>query len=270
MGATRLRERLKGPISASPMRTTSCSRSASSASWRSPGCTASSCCQVGSNFTRMPADATPRFTRWLNGLSQAQLYEQQLVETTVIAPTWFCHRAVFESAGPFDEGGPGTPDDLTFFYRHLALGGLVSKVELPLVAYRFHSASVTGRRGVPWERIWAARVAHLEAHLLMRAPAWRGPFTIWNAGREGRRLFRSLSPQHRAQVAAFCDVDEKKIARGCYEHHESGTKVPVIHWSAAVPPLLLCVKRDLGGNDDFLAHLASLGLQEGRHYVHFS
>lgn len=64
---------------------------------------------------------------------QEQLFTQQLVETTIIAPTWFCDRSVFDTAGPFDEGGPGTPDDLMFFYRHITLGGTLSKVRLPTV-----------------------------------------------------------------------------------------------------------------------------------------
>lgn len=61
---------------------------------------------------------------------QEQLFTQQLVETTIIAPSWFCSRSVFHTAGPFDETGPGTPDDLMFFYRHNALGGTLAKVRL--------------------------------------------------------------------------------------------------------------------------------------------
>ncbi|CAI5508296.1 unnamed protein product [Closterium sp. Naga37s-1] len=84
--------------------------------------------QVGSNFVRLPADATPRLTAWVNSLSQTQLYLQQLVETTLIAPTWFCSRHVFNASGPFDESGPGTPDDLMFFHQHLGTGGWLGKV----------------------------------------------------------------------------------------------------------------------------------------------
>ena len=59
--------------------------------------------------------------------SQSQLYLQQFVETTLIAPSWFCARQVFDDAGPFDEAGPGTPDDLSFFYTHLQRGGWLAK-----------------------------------------------------------------------------------------------------------------------------------------------
>ncbi|GJP34626.1 hypothetical protein CLOM_g10655 [Closterium sp. NIES-68] len=225
---------------------------------------------VGSNFVRTPADATPRLTAWANSLSQVQLYLQQLVETTLIAPTWFCSRQVFKTAGPFDESGPGTPDDLMFFHQHLANGGWLAKVPEPLLTYCFHSASVTGSRGCPWESIWEQRVKHLQAQLLSgpSGPCW-SEFTIWNAGKEGRRLYRSLSPSNQAKVIAFCDVDVRKIARGVYMHHESGRAVPVIHWSEARPPLLLCVKRGLTGGG-FEEIVESLDMTEGLDYVYFS
>ncbi|CAI5980254.1 unnamed protein product [Closterium sp. NIES-64] len=59
-----------------------------------------------------------------------QLYLQQLVETTLIAPTWFCPGQVFDALGPFDESGQGTPDDLMFFYQHLGNGGWLGKVSV--------------------------------------------------------------------------------------------------------------------------------------------
>lgn len=60
-------------------------------------------------------------------------------------------------------------------------------------------------------------------------------FTIWNAGKQGRRLYRSLSPQHRSKViliniivlntvcmkvVSFCDVDVRKISQGVYTYQE--------------------------------------------------
>ncbi|GJP34627.1 hypothetical protein CLOM_g10655 [Closterium sp. NIES-68] len=217
--------------------------------------------------------APGRISRQLALASQSHkllLYLQQLVETTLIAPTWFCSRQVFKTAGPFDESGPGTPDDLMFFHQHLANGGWLAKVPEPLLTYCFHSASVTGSRGCPWESIWEQRVKHLQAQLLSgpSGPCW-SEFTIWNAGKEGRRLYRSLSPSNQAKVIAFCDVDVRKIARGVYMHHESGRAVPVIHWSEARPPLLLCVKRGLTGGG-FEEIVESLDMTEGLDYVYFS
>lgn len=65
--------------------------------------------------------------------------------------------------------------------------------------------------------IWSHRVRFLEERAL---PHW-ATFTIWNAGRQGRRLYRSLTPGARAKVVAFCDVDEKKIKKGFYCYEDS-------------------------------------------------
>ena len=95
--------------------------------------------------------------------------------------------------------------------------------------------------------IWAERVKALEKFVLDK---WEH-FTIWNAGKQGKQLYRSLSPSSRAkvqwffrlpfsitepacspntdiipmcallQVEAFCDVDAKKIARGHYIFEDS-------------------------------------------------
>ena len=58
------------------------------------------------------------------------------------------------------------------------------------------------QRGVPAPLIFSLRVAALEAQLLPTLP-WRNGFTIWSAGREGRRLYRALSPRWRDKVGAF-------------------------------------------------------------------
>ncbi|MBZ3875786.1 UDP-GlcNAc:betaGal beta-1,3-N-acetylglucosaminyltransferase-like protein 1 [Sciurus carolinensis] len=90
--------------------------------------------------------------------------------------------------------------------------------------------------------IWTHRVRFLEERAL---PSWTS-FTIWNAGRQGRRLYRSLTAASRQKVVAFCDVDENKIRKGfyCYEGAQERPKprVPVLHFRAARPPFVLCVK----------------------------
>ncbi|KAK2112488.1 hypothetical protein P7K49_012235 [Saguinus oedipus] len=65
--------------------------------------------------------------------------------------------------------------------------------------------------------IWTHRVHFLEERAL---PHWAA-FTIWNAGKQGRRLYRSLTAANRRKVVAFCDVDENKIRKGFYCHEDS-------------------------------------------------
>ncbi|XP_040312692.1 queuosine-tRNA galactosyltransferase isoform X3 [Herpailurus yagouaroundi] len=186
---------------------------------------------------------------------------------TVIMPTWFCSRAWFSYVGPFDEGGQGEPEDLLFFYSHLRKGGGVIRVDQSLLLYRYHPNAAT--HSVLETTIWTHRVRFLEERAL---PHW-ATFTIWNAGRQGRRLYRSLTAGMQRKVVAFCDVDENKIRKGFYCHEDSQERpkprVPILHFRAARPPFVICVKLDLTGGA-FEDNLRSLHLQEGRDFLHFS
>ncbi|XP_027968201.1 UDP-GlcNAc:betaGal beta-1,3-N-acetylglucosaminyltransferase-like protein 1 isoform X1 [Eumetopias jubatus] len=262
---------------------------------------------IGCQVRREPPNSTERYTRWINQLASDQLLTQkgtrgcgeELVSgspgaapsprhppwirgplagsqreqvftsngPTVIMPTWFCSRAWFSHVGPFDEGGQGVPEDLLFFYNHLRKGGGVVRVDQSLLLYRYHPDAAT--HSVLETTIWTHRVRFLEERVL---PHWAA-FTIWNAGRQGRRLYRSLAAGTRRKVVAFCDVDENKIRKGFYCHEDSQERpkprVPILHFRAARPPFVICVKLDLTGGA-FENNLRSLHLQEGRDFLHFS
>ncbi|KAL6057835.1 hypothetical protein STEG23_034038 [Scotinomys teguina] len=230
---------------------------------------ASSVLIIGCQVRRDPPDSTERYTRWINQLTSDQLLTQVFTShgPTVIMPTWFCSRAWFSHVGSFDEGGQGVPEDLLFFYEHLRKGGGVFRVDHSLLLYRYHLYAAT--HSVLEMTIWTHRVHFLEEQVL---PHWKS-FTIWNAGKQGRRLYRSLTAASRRKVMAFCDVDEKKIRKGFYCHEDSQErpkpKVPVLHFQDAQSPFVICVKLDLTGGE-FEDNLNSLHLQEGRDFVHFS
>lgn len=224
---------------------------------------------LGSSFIRTPANSTHRYSEWYHSLNPDQLHTQALTAfgPTLIQPTWFCSRRLFDRVGTFSEQGKGTPEDLIFFYRHLALGGQLQRVDEELLTYRYHEECQSF--SVKRETIWSLRVEALESRVL---PKW-SHFTVWNAGKQGRRLYRSLRPENQAKVVAFCDVDQKKIHRGFYTYEESKStpkpKVPICHFSCASPPFILCVKLGLTGGE-FEKNLASLQLKEGVDYYHFS
>ena len=92
---------------------------------------------LGSNFTRIPSTATPRYTNWLNGLSTAQLIAQRFREVTLLHPTWFFHRHVWEKVGGYVEDDK-EPEDLVFFCRHVELGMAKMYVALILCFDCFH------------------------------------------------------------------------------------------------------------------------------------
>eukprot|EP01043_Picozoa_sp_COSAG02_P015359 COSAG02_NODE_653_length_18827_cov_44.237826_5_plen_371_part_00 len=58
---------------------------------------------VGGGFRREPEDATWHYTTWANKLSQEQLLLQQYREVTMLHPTWFHSRAVFDAVGGYVE-----------------------------------------------------------------------------------------------------------------------------------------------------------------------
>uniref|UniRef100_A0A8C9P5M2 UDP-GlcNAc:betaGal beta-1,3-N-acetylglucosaminyltransferase like 1 n=1 Tax=Spermophilus dauricus TaxID=99837 RepID=A0A8C9P5M2_SPEDA len=193
---------------------------------------------VGCRVRRDPPGSTERYTRWINRLAPEQLLTQVFTANgpTVIMPTWFCSRAWFSHVGPFDEGGQGVPEDLLFFYQHLRKGGRVLRVDQTLLLYRYHPQAATLSVLEKLEKTKTTQNAH-------------------------------------PQVVAFCDVDENKIRKGfyCYEEAQERPKprVPVLHFRAARPPFVLCVKLDLTGGE-FEENLRSLQLQEGRDFVYFS
>ncbi|CAN8002250.1 unnamed protein product, partial [Ixodes hexagonus] len=224
---------------------------------------------VGSRFHRLPEGSTERYTSWANLLDHDKLEVQVFTShgPTVIMPTWFCNRQVFEAVGGFDERGKASCKDLIFFYRHLDLGGRVARVDGDLLTYRYHPQQTTF--SISESTIWDVRMERLRRTVLVR---WTS-FTIWNAGKQGRRFYRSLDPENRKKVLAFCDVDEKKIAKGVYIYEESEAmpkpRIPIVHFTSAKMPLVVCMKMDLTSGS-FEANLASLNLKEGIDYVHFA
>lgn len=224
---------------------------------------------IGSKFHREPEGSTERFTKWANTLSQDQLYSQIYTShgPTLIMPTWFCHRSVYNKAGGFSEGGKGVPEDLIFFLRHLELGGGLCRVDADLLMYRYHPGATTF--SIHEDTIWEIRMEYIQKQVLDK---WES-FTIWNAGKQGKKFYRNLSTTNQKKVAAFCDVDPKKIKCGAYIYHESKEKikptVPIVHFQSAKPPFIICMKLDLTGGE-FEKNLASLNLKEGVDFFHFN
>lgn len=92
-------------------------------------------------------------------------------------------------------------------------------------------------------------------------------FTIWGYGRDGRKIVNLLSDTIAHRLTAFCDVDPNKVGR-TYFLRAIRKHVPVIHYTDAVPPLLICVgSKRFGGNVEL--NIASRGLKEGVDYYHF-
>ncbi|KAH9641420.1 hypothetical protein HF086_011449 [Spodoptera exigua] len=224
---------------------------------------------IGSKIYRVPEGSTPRYVQWANNLNSQQLKKQIYTSNgpTLLMPTWFCHRNVYEKVGGFVETGYGTPEDLIFFYAHLDAGGDLYRVEKELVVYAYHERAATF--SVKRENIRNIQLERLQKCIL---PHWTY-FTVWNAGKAGRRLVRSLNSENLNKVVAFCDVDKNKIGQCvelyCPTERKVLIKLPVIHFTDARPPLVICFKLDMT-NGVFERNLQSLNLIEGIDYVLFS
>ena len=212
---------------------------------------------VGARVSREPEGSTARYVAWANEMSEEELLLHRFRECTLLMPTWFMARGTFVRGGGFREE---KCEDLLFLLAHAGRGGALHRVDgEPLVLYRWHADAAT--HSIPRAVVHRHRVAAIEAQVLAHWPR----FTIWGAGRDGRAFFKALAPETRARVAAFADVDPKKVGTD-YQFFEH--RVPVVHFAAAAPPFVLCVALDRT-DGAFEANLASLKLTEGTDYFHF-
>eukprot|EP01134_Creolimax_fragrantissima_P002293 CFRG2293T1 len=225
---------------------------------------------VGCNVTRSPDNATPRYTKWINGLKTDELISQRFRECTLIKPTWFTSRTTFYNVGAFSEAGRGTPEDMIFLYKHMDLNGALAKVAEPLVMYRYHKHSQS--HGVKWEDIFELRVRHMEKHLLDRLSS----FSIWSAGREGKRFYKALKPTNQSKVVCFLDVKATLISGPGYRENKTDAFIPIYHYSilatktegARMRPVITCVKIDL--HSGFESNLVEAELREGLDCFYFA
>uniref|UniRef100_A0A0N5AAZ0 Glyco_trans_2-like domain-containing protein n=1 Tax=Syphacia muris TaxID=451379 RepID=A0A0N5AAZ0_9BILA len=241
---------------------------------------------IGGKFVREPCNSTYRYAKWANSLSEEELYTEIYTShgPTLIAPTWFFSRELFNKVGGFKElEAVGYPEDLRFFYDAVKHGAILIRVDECVTIYRYHMECASLK--VSEAIIWSVRVEEISENVISK---WKS-FTIWNAGKEGKRFykleffvlsdffdrnFRSLSCEDQKKVIAFCDVDVKKIDRGYYENYDCvarivTAKVPIISVSAVLPPVIICVKMDLSGGV-FEQLLREKKWREGVDYFHFN
>jgi glycosyltransferase involved in cell wall biosynthesis len=165
----------------------------------------------GSCFDRIPLGSTPRYAAWHNNLRQPdQLLSQMFREATVAQPTWVMSLALFDAVGGYDPRE--TCEDLDFLYRHVARGGRLVRCDESLTSYRLNGNGAS--QSIRWLTLLSVRARAFEKLVLERHV--HDTFVIWGAGRDARRFFRALSDKWQRRVAAFCDIDEEKLAQGCF------------------------------------------------------
>mmetsp|Transcript_58805 Transcript_58805/g.86199 ORF Transcript_58805/g.86199 Transcript_58805/m.86199 type:complete len:234 (+) Transcript_58805:624-1325(+) len=79
---------------------------------------------IGGGFVKVPAGATEHYAKWANDMDESQLWLQHFREITVLMPTWFFAREIFDRVCGFVEADPtaeGEAEDLIFFHAHISL-----------------------------------------------------------------------------------------------------------------------------------------------------
>ncbi|CAI2310757.1 unnamed protein product [Caenorhabditis sp. 36 PRJEB53466] len=207
---------------------------------------------VGGQFNRLPEGSTVRYTKWANSITGDEIRRQVYTShgPTLVAPTWFISRALFDKVGGFrTDVANGFPEDLDFFYKCLDISKCVfDKVQTDVVMYRYHQNCAS--HSVNEQTIWEFRLERLKKDYLSK---WDN-FTIWSAGKQGKRFFKSLTEEEKSKVSEFCDIDDAKIGRGIHEEFDEKSrrvthKVPIVNIEDAKPPLVVCVKLDLTNGD---------------------
>lgn len=195
---------------------------------------------VGGGLVRDPPDATVHWMWWANGMEPDQLWLQQFRETTVLMPTWFIPRRLYDAVGGFREAPPssGEAEDLRFFLKHLAMHGdanraagrqsviRVGDAASPVLLYRWTAGSGTAR--VSRRQHLAVRTVAFEQRILDGAWAGRS-FMIWGAGRDAKHFLSGLQPATQARIRALIDLDRRKIGHD-YVNGTLGLKIPVVHF----------------------------------------
>lgn len=228
-------------------------------------------CLVGCNFSRIPPHSTPYYTSWLNNMSNEDIFLQQFRECTIICPSWFMHRSVYDRIAlhrgsgayvEYSESLSRVPEDLYFFMDHLLLGGKLAKSPLPLIQYRYSPNSWSlGTKSLDLQKV---RILYLQQRILEH---WES-FSIWGYGRDGRKFLNLLSENNARKVACFCDVSSKKVGK-TYFSSKLRVYLPIIHYSEIKAPFIVCVGSKIPGGL-LEANIRQGNFIEGVDYFHFS
>ena len=230
-------------------------------------------CLVGCNFDR--DGSTPYYTNWLNSMNDEDLVIQQYRECTIICPSWFYHKDVYNKIArlrsgcgkrAFVESTENSmivriPEDTYFFMDHLQTEGTLAKHDSILLTYRYTAnswAQGTSNRDLQW-----VRIKYLEDNVISK---W-GSFMIWGYGKDAKKIFTMMSPETQDKVTAFCDVDKKKVGR---LHYCSNLKkhIKVLDTAAITSPfIVLCSSKRTNG--ELESNISLLGFYPVVNYIQF-
>ena len=209
-------------------------------------------CGGGVTYFPHATDGLRRYERWLNSLTTVEAARRDVFVECPIG-----HPALFARADAVAYRFVDWPEDYDLVLRLWAAGGRFRNVEEPVLDWRDHPARLA--RTDPRYSVTAfarCKVHYLHRHLLRGRPA-----VVWGAGPVGKLHARVLLDGG-VEVAAFVDVDERKIGKRVYGipvvSHTDGPRDGVVLGAVAGEPgrrRLRELAREQGRceGDDFVA-----------------
>jgi hypothetical protein len=175
-----------------------------------------------------------------------------------VHPSVLLRRSALEAVGGWQEHG--WPEDYDLWLRLVLAGHRLGKVAAPLLLWRDHPRRLT-RTDPRYSRLafLCAKARYLARGFLAGAPA----VVIWGAGRVGGQLSRLLQEQGVA-TRAFVDIDPAAY-RGRLRRGRPVVPPEGLDAHRGLPVLAAVGTR--GARRRIRAHLADLGLREGRDFI---
>ena len=148
------------------------------------------------------------YEAWLNSLiSHEDMVREIFIESPLAHPSTMMRRTELTELGGYEDHG--WPEDYDLWLRVFLAGKRFAKVPEVLYFWREHQ----GRLSRTDPRYAVERFLRAKAHYLAKGPLeGTESVIVWGAGQTGRRLSKHLLREG-VRIAAFVDVDSKKIGR---------------------------------------------------------
>lgn len=200
------------------------------------------------------------YVNWLNSLvTQAEIKREIYVESPLAHPSVTFRKEVVQQLGGYQDFG--WPEDYDLWLRMNLAGKRFEKIPRILLKWREHEHRLTrtdSRYSV--ENFLRAKAQYLALGPLKRKDA----VIVWGAGMMGRRLSKHLMRTENLPVAAFVDIDPKKIG-------STRRGKPIIApedlpdwWQRYQNPAILAAVGARGARQLIRERLQSLDLNEGQ------
>ncbi len=152
------------------------------------------------------SDGLRRYERWLNSLTSVERARRDLFVECPIG-----HPALFARAGAVAYRSVDWPEDYDLVLRLWAAGGRFRNVEEVVLDWRDHPQRLARTD----ERYSLAAFARCRVHYLRLHALPGRPAVLWGSGPVGKLHARALLDAG-VEIAAFVDVDERKIGKRIY------------------------------------------------------